>query len=143
MSEKTHYQKLTIVETQSLFNMQEDKFCVKWNDFQENISSSFRLLRRDGDFADVTLACEDGKTLEAHRIILCSSSRFFQKILKQNQHPHPFLYMRGLKSEEVENLLDFCYFGEASILQKILDSFMLFTEELQMPDTGSCKRSQR
>ena len=105
---------------------------MKWNDFQENISSSFRLLRRDGDFADVTLACEDGRTLEAHRIILSSSSKFFQKILKQNQHPHPFLYMRGLKSEQLEDLLNFCYFGEANILQKNFDSFMVLAEELQI-----------
>ena len=112
--------------------MEQEKFCVKWNDFQENISSSFRLLRRDGDFADVTLACEDGKTIEAHRLILSSSSPFFRKILKQNQHPHPLLFMRGLKSEELEGLLDFCYFGEANIAQTNLDSFMVLTEELQI-----------
>ena len=40
--------------------------------------------------------------------------------------------MRGLKSEELEGLLDFCYFGEASIAQKNLDSFMVLAEELQI-----------
>ena len=112
--------------------MQQEKFCVKWNNFQDSISSSFRLLRRNEDFADVTLACEDGKTLKAHRIILSSSSSFFQNILMQKQHPHPLVFMRGLKSEELEALLDFCYFGEASILQKDLDSFMALAEELQI-----------
>ena len=125
--------KFQIFSGKDFFKMhQQEKFCVKWNDFQENISSSFRLLRRDGDFADVTLACEDGKTIEAHKIILSSSSNFFQKILRKKQHPHPLIFMRGLRSEELESLLDFCYFGEASVLQTNLDSFMVLAEELQI-----------
>ena len=125
-------EKTKILTQYFAFNMQQEKFCIKWNDFQENISSSFRLLRRDGDFADVTVACEDGKTFEAHRIILSSSSPFFQNILRKNQHPHPLVFMRGLTSKELEGLLDFCYFGEASILQNKLDSFMVLAEELQI-----------
>ena len=37
-----------------------EKLCLQWNEFKENISSSFRDLREDREFADVTLACEDG-----------------------------------------------------------------------------------
>ena len=53
-----------------------EKLCLKWNDFQANISSSFGELRSDKDFTDVTLACEDGTQLEAHKVILASSSPF-------------------------------------------------------------------
>ena len=37
-----------------------EKFCLKWNDFQENINTAFVDLRKDVDFTDVTLACDDG-----------------------------------------------------------------------------------
>jgi hypothetical protein len=37
-----------------------DKFCLRWNDFESNISSAFSELRDEGDFFDVTLSCEDG-----------------------------------------------------------------------------------
>ena len=47
-----------------------EKLCVRWNDFKDNINSSFRGLRVENDFADVTLACEDGEQLKAHRVIL-------------------------------------------------------------------------
>ena len=57
-----------------------EKLCLQWNDFKENITASFGSLRRDEDFADVTLACEDGKQVEAHKVILSSSSPVFQKI---------------------------------------------------------------
>ena len=51
-----------------------EKLCLKWNDFQENVRSAFGNLREDNDFADVTLACEDGQQIEAHKVILAASS---------------------------------------------------------------------
>ena len=53
--------------------------------------------------------------------------------------------MRGLKSEELEALLDFCYFGEANILQKDLESFMALAEELQimgLANQNDCKQKK-
>ena len=60
----------------------EEKLCLKWHDFQENIKSSFRELKSDNDFADVTLACEDGQ-FQAHKLILSTSSLFFRRVLKR------------------------------------------------------------
>ena len=36
-----------------------ENFCLKWNDFGSDISVAFRELRKDKDFFDVTLACDD------------------------------------------------------------------------------------
>ena len=68
-----------------------EKLCLKWNDFQENVNSAFGNLREDNEFADVTLACEDGQQIEAHKVILAASSPFFQTLLKRNKHPHPLI----------------------------------------------------
>ena len=46
-----------------------EKFCLKWNDFESNISSAFRSLREEKDFFDVTLACEDEEQVSAHKVI--------------------------------------------------------------------------
>ena len=74
-----------------------EKLCLKWNDFQENVNSAFGNLREDSEFADVTLACEDGQQIEAHKMILAASSPFFKNLLKRNKHPHPLIFMRELK----------------------------------------------
>ena len=37
-----------------------EKLCLQWNDFQDNVKTAFRNLKENNDFADVTLACEDG-----------------------------------------------------------------------------------
>ena len=51
-----------------------EKLCLQWNDFKENAASAFGILREDNDFADVTLACEDGKQGEAHKVILAGQT---------------------------------------------------------------------
>jgi len=110
----------------------DEKLCLKWNDFQENVTSAFGERRQDREFADVTLACDDGQQVEAHKVILASSSPFFLDILKRNKHPHPLIYMRGLKSEDLMALVDFLYFGEANVYQENLDSFLAIADELKL-----------
>ena len=109
-----------------------EKLCLKWNDFQENLSSAFGSLREDNAFTDVTLACVDGKQLEAHKVILAASSPFFQNLLRKNKHAHPIVYLKGMKSEDLVAMLDFLYFGEANVYQDNLDSFLASAEEFQL-----------
>ena len=113
-------------------NSSDEKLCLKWNDFQANVSSAFGTLRGDRDLTDVTLACEDGQQVEAHKVILASSSPFFDNLLRRNKHPHPLIYMRGLKSEDLVALIDFLYYGEANVYKENLDSFLAVAEELQL-----------
>ena len=110
----------------------DEKLCLQWNDFQENLTSAFRDLRDEKEFTDVTLACEDGQQVEAHKVVLISSSPFFKNLLQRNKHPHPLIYMRGVKSEVLVAMVDFLYHGEANVFQENLDSFLAIAEELQL-----------
>ena len=56
-----------------------EKLCLQWNDFKENVNSAFGRLRDDKEFNDVTLACEDGQQMEAHKVILAASSPIFEQ----------------------------------------------------------------
>ena len=103
----------------------DERLCLQWNDFKDNVSSAFGDLREDKDFTDVTLACEDGQQVEAHKVVLVASSPFFLNILKKNKHPHPLIYMKGVKSENLVAMVDFCYHGEANVFQENLDSFLV------------------
>ena len=109
-----------------------EKLCLQWNNFQQNVKFAFGNLREDKYFTDVTLACADGQQFEAHKVILAASSPFFQKLLERNKHPHPLIYMRGLKSEDLLAIVDFLYCGEANVYQQNLDSFLVIAEELQL-----------
>ena len=109
-----------------------EKLCLKWNEFQDNISKTFGNLRRDTDFSDVTLVCEDGEQIEARKVILSSSSGFFQKLLARIKHPHPLIYLRGVKSDDLLAIIDFLYFGEAKVYQENLDTFLCLAKEVQL-----------
>ena len=108
------------------------QICVQWNDFKGNVKNVFGRLRDDKEFADVTLACEDGQQMEAHKVILAASSPFFEKMLKKNKHPHPLIYFKGIHAQDLMAILDFLYFGEANIFQENLDSFLAFAEQLNL-----------
>ena len=109
-----------------------EKLSLRWNEFQQKTGNAFRNLREDFDFLDVTLACKDGQQIEAHKVILAASSPFFKKILARNKHPHPLIFMRGVKSVDLLAIVDFLYFGETKVFQENLDNFLGIAEELQL-----------
>ena len=109
-----------------------EKLCLQWNDFTESVNSAFGRLRNDKELADVTLACEDGQEIEAHKVILAASSPFFEKILQKSKHPHPLIYLRGYKSKNILAILDFLYLGEANVFQEDFESFLAIAEEIQL-----------
>ena len=129
---KSRENSLSTVSRSNSPNNMSEKLCLQWNDFQENVKSAFGNLREDKHFTDVTLVCENGQQLGAHKVILAASSPFFQKLLERNKHPHPLIYMRGLKSKDLSAIVDFLYCGEANVYQENLDSFLAIAEELQL-----------
>ena len=48
-------------------DVQQQEYCLRWNNHQTNFVSSFNDLRQELDFVDVTLACE-GQSLQAHKV---------------------------------------------------------------------------
>ena len=97
--------------------MASEKFCLRWNDFETNISSAFREIRDDKEFFDVTLASEDDSQIQAHKVIIAACSPFFRQVLRRNSHQHPLLYLKGVKFKELESVLSFMYHGEVNIAQ--------------------------
>ena len=113
-------------------NTMSEKFFLKWNDFKGNVLTFIRSIKDNSDFSDVTLACEDGIQMDAHKMILACSSPVFQNILKTNKHAHPLIYLRGIKSKDLLCILDFLYYGEANVDQENLESFVAIAEELEL-----------
>lgn len=111
--------------------MASEKFCLRWNDFESNISVAFRELREEKDFFDVTLACDDNQ-VQAHKVILSACSPFFRNVLRKNPHQHPLLYLKGVKYQELLSVLNFMYQGEVNVAQEELNSFLAVAEDLRV-----------
>ena len=123
--------------------MASEKFCLRWTDFESNISVAFRELREEKDFFDVTLVCNEDQ-IQAHKVILSACSPFFRSILKRNPHVHPLIYLKGVKINNLQSVLDFIYRGEANVAQEELNSFLAVAEELKVKGlTGNQLRKEQ
>jgi len=111
--------------------MTTEKFCLRWNDFERNISSAFQELRVDNDLFDITLVCKD-EEIRAHRVIMSACSPFFRNMLKRNPHPNPLIYLKGVSFNDLQSVLTFMYHGEVNISQEDLNSFLAVAEDLQV-----------
>ena len=109
-----------------------EKFNLKWNDFQSNISKSFGKLKNEQEFFDVTLISEDQKQVSAHKLVLSACSPYFKTILTTNKHSHPLLCLEGVSSQNLNFVLDYIYQGEVQIFQEQLDDFLKIAQKYQL-----------
>ena len=116
-----------------------EKFCLRWSEFESNIRDTFRELREEQDYFDVTLVCDDGEQIEAHKIVLSAGSQFFRDILRKAKHPSPFIYLKGIKRYDLKYLLDFLYNGEVDIGQEELNIFLETAKALKVKGLESNK----
>ena len=118
-----------------------EKFCLRWNDFERNISLAFKEIREEKDFFDCTISC-GSRQVEAHKLILSACSPFFRTILKQNPHQHPLLYLKGVEFHDMQAVLNFMYHGEVNVAQEALNSFLSVADDLQVKGLTQNKSSE-
>ena len=108
-----------------------ETFCLRWNEFESNISVAFREIREEKDLFDCTLSC-GSRQIQAHKLILSACSPFFKSILKQNPHQHPLLYLKGVEFTDLKAVLTFMYNGEVNVAQEDLNSFLSVAKDLEV-----------
>ena len=111
-----------------------EKFSLKWNDFHRNITTTYSNLRKQEDLFDVTLVTDDGKHYSSHKLVLASSSDFFQSIVhnSKNKQIDFLIYLAGVRSMDLEHILDYIYAGEVQLYQEELDTFLDIAQKLKI-----------
>lgn len=115
------------------------QFCVRWNSYQSNLQNAFPKLLTSEHFVDVTLACEN-EMLKCHKVVLSACSTYFEKLLLENPCQHPIIFMKDMKFQEMQSLVDFMYKGEVNVTQDDLPSLLKSAEALQI--RGLCGSDQ-
>ena len=111
--------------------------------FETFTKNTFRNLLDDEDLSDITLACDDGQLVKAHKVVLVSTSSFFKPILSQAPHPNPLVHIQGVKAFQLRLLLDFIYLGRASIDRGDLDEFSETTRSLRIEGLEEVMEQER
>ena len=106
---------------------------MKWNDFQQNVTNSFKRLRSEKDYTDVTLIGDDYQPFLAHKVVLSSSSEYFKNVLYSTRnHSNSVICMEGMQKDDLTNILDYIYNGELQINQEDLDNFLKIAGRLKL-----------
>ena len=118
----------------------DQQFCLRWNDFQTNMVASFKHLRDEKSFCDVTIgkypfifscfllitcpliAATEGQHTKAHKMILCACSPYFKNLLEQNPAKHPIIILKDVPFTHLTAILEFMYAGEVNVAQVNYDS---------------------
>ena len=109
-----------------------EKVSLSWSEFGSCASNTFIDLLSDQDFTDVTLVCDDDKQIKAHKVILSSCSPLFRRILKNNPHQHPLIYLNGIRFDNLQSVIKFIYLGQTEVEQDDLELFMKAGKELKI-----------
>ena len=112
-----------------------DKFCLRW----DSRGDTFAKVKDFSQFFDCTLTTDDDEAysvnLRAHKVILSACSEFFGNILTKESmcaNPNPLIYMRGISTQDMRNVLHFIYNGEVNLSRNEVDHFLEVAEILKI-----------
>lgn len=118
------------VETALMSVMSGQQFCLKWNNYQSNMSEVFQNMLLNENLVDVTLACE-GANLKAHRMVLAACSPYFQSLFITNPCKHPIVILKDVRFVDLKAIIDFMYRGEVNVSQDQLSALLKTAETLK------------
>ena len=112
--------------------MTGENYHMTWGSYSVNATNLLTNLLSETNFADVTLVCDGGKLIKAHKAILGGSSHFLSNIIKSISHPHPVIYLSGIDHEDLQAIIDLIYLGKTDVVQDNLESFVKAADKLQI-----------
>ncbi|GFG38178.1 hypothetical protein Cfor_03784, partial [Coptotermes formosanus] len=107
------------------------QFCLRWNNYQSNLTNVFDQLLQSESFVDVTLAC-DGHSVKAHKMVLSACSPYFQSLFFDNPCQHPIVILRDIKWPELKAVVEFMYKGEINVSQEQIGPLLKVAESLKI-----------
>lgn len=110
---------------------QPQAFCLRWNNYQTNLTTVFTQLLQDEQFVDVTLSC-DGYAVKAHKMVLSACSPYFQSIFNENPCQHPIVIMRDIRWTELQPIVEFMYKGEINVSQDQIEPLLKVAQLLKV-----------
>ena len=111
-----------------------EKYNLIWHTYTDHLQ---KMLREMKEFTDVTLICDDKQKIRAHRNILASCSPVFKSIFQIEDVQNPIIFLRGINHVDMESILHFIYFGEASFYQERMDEFLRAAKSLEIEELSN------
>lgn len=112
--------------------MGSEHYCLRWNNHQSNLLGVFSQLLRDESLVDVTLACSEGHSIRAHKVVLSACSSYFQTLFVDHPSRHPIVILKDVRFSELRTLIEFMYKGEVNVEYCQLSALLKTAESLKV-----------
>ena len=56
-----------------------------WHTYTDHLKEMLYKMKTDDTFADVTLVCDNGRKIKAHKVVLAASSQVIKKMLTKKE----------------------------------------------------------
>ncbi|XP_047119195.1 longitudinals lacking protein-like [Schistocerca piceifrons] len=112
--------------------MGSEHYCLRWNNHQSNLLGVFSQLLQDESLVDVTLACAEGHSIRAHKVVLSACSSYFQTLFVDHPSRHPIVILKDVRFAELRTLVEFMYKGEVNVEYCQLSALLKTAESLKV-----------
>ena len=118
-----------------------DRFYLENSNYSSSLTSSLSSLLATSSLCDCSLICSDGQ-LSAHKVILAATSSFFSSVFSLNHHNHPLIYLRGVKTDQMQAVLQFVYEGVCTVQEQSVDSWLEVAADLGIKGLEKCDQEE-
>lgn len=113
-----------------------DKVKLRWSDHSSFFAKGLAPFLEEEAFHDVCIACCDGTTLGANRLVLSICSQFFRQTLTLCKEMRPTILLPDTSAEDMMALLEFMYRGEAYVTEERVPYLLMAARKLQINGLG-------
>jgi len=119
----------------------DQQFCLRWNNYQANLTLVFDQLLQNESFVDVTLSTDEGQSLKCHKVVLSACSPYFQQLFIENPCQHPIVILRDVEFEDLKSVVEYMYKGEINVTHHQLAAILRTAEHLKVRGLDEMVRS--
>ena len=114
--------------------MQQEKYELLWHTYSDHLREMLHELQTSEELVDIRLVCDDKRILKAHKIVLSACSTFFKSIFNNHSLNSSVIYLRGIKHQEMQHILQYMYTGVATFHSEGLNEFLSVAKELDIKE---------
>ena len=96
---------------------------LDWNTYLNHLREMIDNLKRPLEYTDVTLNCENSEEFKVHKIVLSACSPAFRGIIRNLKKNIPVLYLKGIKQQEMDSVLESVFLDLAKYHEERMKEF--------------------
>ena len=114
--------------------MPQDNYDLNWSNFSDHLREMMHGMMKSNHLTDVTLVCDDKKPLAAHKLVLSACSPVFTRLINYLPQTRAVIYLKGIKHQEMQAVLEFMYLGATKVHQERIKDFLEVAKSLEMKE---------